>query len=319
MALPLFGGQQQKTTKNLLEFKAGKMTQKDKMVHPDTRKGVIYVYKSEDSLTHFCWKDRSTGEVVDDLIIFPDDADFSRVKQCTTGRVYIMKFRSSNRRFFCWMQEPKEDKDEEYCKKVNEILNGPAVPAGGAEETTPAAPSPTTAPTAGDLSSIANLDQSQLIDMLAGGGTPLSSRANGSSTVSVAALQNILNTLPNNGGSAPETVTPANVISREAIDALVSSPDTVGKLQQHLPEALRGDPETLKQTLNSPQFQQGLQLFSSAFKSGQLAPLMKSLGFTDSAGNAAAGGDFEAFVRAVADATKEKDKDDSVDEDMALD
>ena len=313
MALPLFGGTQQKSTKNLIEFKAGKMVQKGKMVHPDTRKGMIYVYKSDDSLTHFCWKDRSTGEVVDDLIIFPDDADFSRVTQCTTGRVYIMKFRSSNRRFFCWMQEPKEDKDEEKCKKVNEILNGNAA-AAAAEETTPAATTATPA-TPATPGGAANLGQSQLMDMLSG--TPVSSRSNGA-PVSVAALQNILQNMPSNGGVPKESVTPASVISKEAIDGLLECPDTVAKLEQHLPEALRGNPETLRGTLNSPQFQQGLQLFSSAFKSGQLAPLMKSLGFTDSAGNAAAGGDFEAFVRAVADATKEKEKDD-VEEDMALD
>ena len=317
MALPLFGGTQQKTTKNLIEFKAGKMVQKGKMVHPDTRKGLIYVYKSDDSLTHFCWKDRATGEVVDDLIIFPDDADFSRVKQCTTGRVYIMKFRSSNRRFFCWMQEPKEDKDEEYCKKVNEILNGTAA---SAEESTPTATAPTATTTTPATPGGGNVGQAQLMDMLSGG-TPLSSRTNGG-PVSVAALQNILQNMPANGsanGAAPkETVTPANVISKEAIDGLLECPDTVAKLEQHLPEALRGNPEMMRSTLNSPQFQQGLQLFSSAFKSGQLAPLMKSLGFTDSAGNAAAGGDFEAFVRAVADATKEKEKDEA-EEDMALD
>lgn len=308
MALPLFGGTQQKSTKNLIEFKAGKMVQKGKMVHPDTRKGQIYIYKSDDSLTHFCWKDRTSGEVVDDLIIFPEDADFSRVKQCTTGRVYIMKFRSSNRRFFCWMQEPKEDKDEERCKKVNEILNG----ASSAEET----PAPAAPATPAATTTAANLGQSQLMEML-GGGTPVSSRTNGA-PVSVAALQNILNTLPNNGGQPKESVSPASVISKEAIESLLECPDTVAKLEQHLPEALRGNPETLRSTLNSPQFQQGLQIFSSAFKSGQLAPLMKSLGFTDSAGNAAAGGDFEAFVRAVADATKEKEKDE-VEEDMALD
>ena len=44
---------------------------------------------------------------------------------------------------------------------------------------------------------------------------------------------------------------------------------------------------------------------------------MKSLGFTDSAGNAAAGGDFEAFVKAVAEATTPAKGD--VQEDMALD
>ena len=51
--------------KNLVEFKAGKMTMKGKMVHPDKRKGLLYVYQSEDSLMHFCWKDRVTGVVED--------------------------------------------------------------------------------------------------------------------------------------------------------------------------------------------------------------------------------------------------------------
>ncbi|KAK6631232.1 hypothetical protein RUM43_014329 [Polyplax serrata] len=43
--------------KNLVEFKAGKMTMKGKMVHPDKRK--------DDSLIHFCWKDRVTRVVED--------------------------------------------------------------------------------------------------------------------------------------------------------------------------------------------------------------------------------------------------------------
>lgn len=53
------------SSKNLVEFKAGKMTVKEKMVYPDTRKGQLYVYQSDDSLMHFCWKDRTTGVVED--------------------------------------------------------------------------------------------------------------------------------------------------------------------------------------------------------------------------------------------------------------
>ena len=39
-----------------------------------------------------------------DLIIFPDDIEFKHVPQCTTGRVYLLKFKSSSRKFFFWMQ-----------------------------------------------------------------------------------------------------------------------------------------------------------------------------------------------------------------------
>jgi len=107
----------------VVEFRAGKMTMSGNLVTPDKRKGLIQVEQGEDTLMHFKWKDRGTGVVEDDLIIFPDDIEFVRVDQCKTGRVYLLKFKSSSRRMFFWMQEPKEDKDEELCKKVNDSLN----------------------------------------------------------------------------------------------------------------------------------------------------------------------------------------------------
>lgn len=131
----LFGGARGGATqsKALVEFRAGKMTTAtgSNLVSPDRRKGLIQVEQGEDQLMHFKWKDRGTGVVEDDLIIFPDDIEFVRVKQCTTGRVFVLKFKSSSRRMFFWMQEPKEDKDEEYCKKVNDCLNKPPGADGG--------------------------------------------------------------------------------------------------------------------------------------------------------------------------------------------
>ena len=103
---------------------------KDKMVQADKRKGLVYVYQSDDSLMHFCWKDRTSGLVEDDLMIFPEDIETKRVTQCTTGRVYVMRFKSSSKKFFFWMQESEAnaDKDDKLWKKVNDYLNNPPVP-----------------------------------------------------------------------------------------------------------------------------------------------------------------------------------------------
>ncbi|XP_041563212.1 proteasomal ubiquitin receptor ADRM1 homolog isoform X2 [Drosophila elegans] len=110
---------------NLVEFRAGRMNMVGKMVHPDSRKGLVYMTQSDDGLMHFCWKDRTSGKVEDDLIVFPDDFEYKRVDQCKTGRVYVLKFKSSTRRMFFWMQEPKTDKDDEHCRRINELLNNP--------------------------------------------------------------------------------------------------------------------------------------------------------------------------------------------------
>ncbi|XP_034552291.1 proteasomal ubiquitin receptor ADRM1-like isoform X2 [Notolabrus celidotus] len=124
----MVSGSRGSSSKYLVEFRAGKMTMKGSTVTPDKRKGQVYIQQTDDSLIHFCWKDRTTGNVDDDLIIFPDDCEFKRVNQCTTGRVYVLKFKAGSKRLFFWMQEPKTDKDEEVCRKVNEYLNNPPMP-----------------------------------------------------------------------------------------------------------------------------------------------------------------------------------------------
>lgn len=130
MSGPIFGnssalGGSSGSSRNLVEFRAGRMTMEGKMVNADTRKGLFYVNQAEDGLIHLCWKDRTTGNVEDDLIIFPDDCEFKKVEQCKTGRVYLLKFKSSSRKLFFWLQEPKTDKDDEWCRRVNEVMNNP--------------------------------------------------------------------------------------------------------------------------------------------------------------------------------------------------
>ncbi|XP_012274242.1 proteasomal ubiquitin receptor ADRM1 isoform X1 [Orussus abietinus] len=149
-------------SKNLVEFKAGKMTMKEQMVYPDTRKGLLYVYQSDDTLMHFCWKDRTSGVVEDDLIIFPDDCEFKHVPQCKSGRVYLLRFKSSSRKFFFWLQDLNTSKDEEQCRKINEVLNNPPTP--GLQRSGSANPD-------GDLQNLLNnMSQQQLMQLFGGVG-----------------------------------------------------------------------------------------------------------------------------------------------------
>jgi 26S proteasome regulatory subunit N13 len=61
----LFNSSANQRTKNLIEFKAGKMILQGKTVKPDKRKGLLYAYQSDDTLMHLCWKDRTSGVVED--------------------------------------------------------------------------------------------------------------------------------------------------------------------------------------------------------------------------------------------------------------
>ena len=156
MARPfLFGGSgQQSQSKYLVEFKAGKMQMQGKMVHAISKKGTVYLNQTDDALIHFCWKDRTTGQTEDDLIIFPDDAEFKRVDACKDGRVYVLKFKSSSRRNFYWLQEPSDEKDEENCNKINEYLNNPPTPGSRS------------AAAAGSLADIGSMNDSDLQNLL---------------------------------------------------------------------------------------------------------------------------------------------------------
>ena len=47
----------------------------------------MYLYQGNDLLMHLCWKDRSNNALVDDHVIFPDEVEFKRVTQNTTGKI----------------------------------------------------------------------------------------------------------------------------------------------------------------------------------------------------------------------------------------
>lgn len=138
MSRALFGSSNTLTgstdgNRHLVEFRAGRMTLSGTTVTADLRKGLVYLYRTEAALVHFCWKNRLDGRTEEDLLIFPDDCIFRRVPQCTTGRVYMLKFRTHNRKFFFWMQEPSDARDAELCLRVNDIMNNVAAASNSQE------------------------------------------------------------------------------------------------------------------------------------------------------------------------------------------
>ncbi|CAH8578579.1 unnamed protein product [Schistosoma turkestanicum] len=121
----LFGRTQQSQTRHLLQFKAGKMTiGDDNWVHADPRKGWVYVYQSGDGKLHFCWIDRKTFLVEDNFVINAKQAEFKKIPQCTTGRVYLLKFKGP-KHFFIWMQEPNGKNDSDICTRINDYIRSP--------------------------------------------------------------------------------------------------------------------------------------------------------------------------------------------------
>merc|ERR1711992_221426 len=213
------------------------------LVTPDKRKGQVMIEQGDDQLMHFKWKDRTTGTVEDDLIIFPDDVEFKKVTQCTTGRVFILKFKSSSRKLFFWMQEPKDDKDEEHCKKVNDFLNNPPAPGSSSSRGNSMGGSGGSGGL--DLSNLGdselqsllnNMSQSQLVQLFGGGGSGLAAITNspssrqrssgntGSGAATTAATSASTTASPATATSAtPSTTTSSGTTSTKPTDSSAAS------------------------------------------------------------------------------------------------
>ncbi|XP_053849313.1 proteasomal ubiquitin receptor ADRM1 isoform X2 [Vidua macroura] len=343
----LVPGSRGSSSKYLVEFRAGKMSLKGSTVTPDKRKGLVYIQQTDDSLIHFCWKDRTSGNVEDDLIIFPDDCEFKRVPQCTTGRVYVLKFKAGSKRLFFWMQEPKTDKDEEHCRKVNEYLNNPPMPgalggnASGGHELSALGGEgglqsllgnmshnqlmQLIGPTGlGGLGGLGALTGPGLASLLGSGGPPTSSSSSSSRSQSAAVTPSSTTSstrvtpAPSVPAAAsvtspspvPSSVDLAAVLTPEIMAPILANAEVQERLMPYLPsgESLPQTAEEIQNTLTSPQFQQALSMFSAALASGQLGPLMSQFGLPAEAVDAANKGDVEAFAKAMQNSVKSDQK-----------
>jgi len=232
------------------EFRAGRMDWDGKMVTADKRKGkIILMTSEEEQLMHFQWQDREKNETAVDLIVI-NDAYLEKIEKCKTGRVYLLRFTSSNKKLFFWMQEPKTDKDEELMKKFNEAI-GATIPEKGAPK--PAAVPPT--PAAG----------------LPGAGAQMDPQIRAIVEQFIAAQ-----------GPRQPPVPLSAVLTTEVLQSLMTDEAAMAEMGPLLPPGQQGQ-EDLREALGSPQLQQSLTALSQAVHSDQLPVLFASLGLDPSA------------------------------------
>ncbi|KAI1712142.1 proteasome complex subunit rpn13 ubiquitin receptor domain-containing protein [Ditylenchus destructor] len=255
---------------HLLEFKAGRtnieggsVPEKRKVV-AQKEKGLVYIKQSNDQLLHFCWKNRDTNETPLDLIIFPGDTEFLRIKECTDGRVYMLKFKSSSERFCFWLQDAKTDKDDEYCKKVNELLNNPPSATARSEGTG-----------GQDIGPLSNMDQNQIMQLfqLMNGGGMGGAGTEGRAVPQLAfnANSEIIKGLPQEpSSSSREPLDFSSVLTRSNVQSVVK--ENADRLTPHLPDQkpFLEPKEELEQTVGNPQFRQSADFIGHALQSDVL-------------------------------------------------
>ncbi|KAF8158332.1 proteasome complex subunit Rpn13 ubiquitin receptor-domain-containing protein [Crassisporium funariophilum] len=271
----------------LLSFKAGRAFRREgaNVVEPSPTKGAIYLTNGDDGLLHFIWRNRTTNEIEEDLILFPSDASFVKVSH-SPGRVYVLKFSSSNQRHFFWMQDASSDRDTEFALNVNGLLQDPEydcvwnIPitsstqrASSSTAAQPAASS-STARTGGSSNFEATPEQ-------------------------LTALSNILTSMGGrtNAAAAPSDVSLTDILTPANLTPLFNShPELISALFPHLPPDLPLPPsaEVLQRIVHSPQFRAAVSNFDQALRTGLLGGLVRTLGLPEEAGTGVG-----PFLRAI--------------------
>jgi hypothetical protein len=253
-----------------VEFRAGRMDWDGRMVTADKRKGkIILMTSEEEQLMHFQWMDREKSEVAVDLIVI-NDAYLEKIEKCTTGRVYLLRFTSSERKLFFWMQEPKTEKDAELISKFNEAI-GAKIPEKGAPKPAGAA---APAPAAG---------------LPAAGNAPIDP-----------AIRAMVQQFIAQQGPRTPPVPLSAMLTTEVLQSLMADEAAVAEMSTLLPPGQQTS-EDCRDALGSPQLQQSLTGLTQAVHSDQLPVLFASLGLDPSSiASAAPGTDaLELLVRAM--------------------
>ncbi|KAG2127541.1 adhesion regulating molecule, partial [Suillus bovinus] len=275
----------------ILAFKAGRAFRRagTNFVDASPTKGAI-VLTNEDGYIHFMWKDRTTGEVGEDLILFPGDAKLEKVPQSSWGRTYVLKFESSDQKHFFWLQDSSTRRDEEFVTNLNRTLADPNIIAiWDARNVYPASEASTSA-TSTSTSSTVN-------------STPA-----GTTPEQLAQLRGIVSSMT--GFASEDELWLTDVLSSQNLLQLFQShPELLPSLFPHLPPELipssdatpQQAVEILQRTTNSPPFRLAVAQLDRALRTGALGEFVRSLGLPESAAMGVG-----AFLAAIAEQARQE-------------
>ncbi|KAF1804557.1 proteasome complex subunit Rpn13 ubiquitin receptor-domain-containing protein [Mucor lusitanicus] len=295
---------------HLVEFNAGKVVREGSTLKPDTRKGVVYMDQSDDQLMHFYWKERKAADPEDDFIIFPDEAELLRVNECTTGRVYILKFKSSSQKVFYWMQSKNDEKDEELVNRVNQLINDPQSAANdgssrdGDLEYEGNAHSDLMQILGGGQGDLdMNMTQDNLLQFIQNAGGlsgNLSSSLPGAAGNVIAASKwsELHNTLANiNTPEEQAALDLGDALDADAVNAILGDSDIRSALFPFVSESSERSADEIAQLVQSQQFQQRLQTLNAALEQDALTSIVDALETEK---------DIKSFLKAVEEQAKRK-------------
>lgn len=282
----------QQQGKTLVEFKAGKLKLAGTTVTADPRRGTVSVKESAaDGMTRLQWKTRPGGKREEDLLIVPNDVTVEKIPECKTGRVLLVRMRSSARKLFFWIQEPEEKKDTEIIEKLTKAFSGASSGAGGMSGGIPGLGGASAGAGGGDMQQAIqqflmqqNMSTDQPSTTSTGGGAAEQMAAQQFRQMQATSLTNILD-------QKKMILEALNEKSRES-------------LYEYLPKGQQ-DSKGFEACLHSPQLQQGAARLTRVLNSAQYGNLVTSFGLRNN-GELGCG----AFISAIEEkfAPKEEGK-----------
>ncbi|WWC73527.1 uncharacterized protein I206_107499 [Kwoniella pini CBS 10737] len=287
-----------------------------KFVDALPEKGTLELRSEDGEYTHFTWKNRVTGQVEDELLVFPGEATFEKVDQDPSGRTHILKFSSSDQKYFFWIQKSDQQVIIRAQVDIDNLIRDPTYRIGSAPLPVPSTPqrpaqerswpptpgaprlshpepaprnaasasTPSAPPVAGS-SNDGVMDVEQI---------PAQESAGGSGQDQMARL---LAEWARGGGIAPadDDARLTDVLSPIQMSTLLTThPSLIPTITPLLPSGLDLPPnpsaQDLLPILSAPQFTDAIASLDNALRSGGLpGNMMRELGLPDNAGQSVKG------------------------------